>query len=97
MSDDANSLHIFEVLATQHEPMLLAYLASLLGDYALAEDVAQQSLIIAYRKINTLKEPAAFPSWARGSPGPQVARLHHRDRNSMSRLCNLVCIQGSVS
>jgi RNA polymerase sigma factor (sigma-70 family) len=70
MSDDANSLHIFEVLATQHEPMLLAYLSSLLGDYTLAEDVAQQALIIAYRKINTLKDAAAFPSWLRG-----IARL----------------------
>jgi len=70
MSDDSTSLHIFEVLATQHEPMLLAYLASLVGDYALAEDVAQQALIIAYRKIHTLKNPAAFPSWLRG-----IARL----------------------
>jgi RNA polymerase sigma factor (sigma-70 family) len=68
--DESNSLHIFEVLARQHEAMLLAYLTSLVGDYALAEDVAQQALIIAYRKINSLKDPAAFPSWLRG-----IARL----------------------
>jgi RNA polymerase sigma factor (sigma-70 family) len=70
MSNDSNSLHIFEVLAQQHEAMLLAYLVSLVGDYALAEDVAQQALIIAYRKIKLLKDPAAFPSWLRG-----IARL----------------------
>jgi RNA polymerase sigma-70 factor (ECF subfamily) len=70
MSANSISLHIFEVLATQHEPMLMSYLVSLVGDYALAEDVAQQSLVIAYRKIHTLKDPAAFPSWLRG-----IARL----------------------
>ena len=66
----SNSLHIFEVLATQHQSMLLAYLVSLVGDYALAEDVAQQALVIAYRKIETLNDPALFPSWLRG-----IARL----------------------
>jgi len=70
MSDESISLHIFEVLATQHEHMLMAYLMSLLGDHALAEDVAQQALVIAYRKINTLKDPASFPAWLRG-----IARL----------------------
>jgi len=70
MSANSISLHIFEVLATQHEPMLMSYLVSLVGDYALAEDVAQQALVIAYRKIHTLKDPAAFPSWLRG-----IARL----------------------
>lgn len=66
----SQSLHIFDVLATQHEPMLLAYLVSILADHKLAEDVAQQSLLIAYNKINTLKNPEAFPAWLRG-----IARL----------------------
>jgi RNA polymerase sigma-70 factor (ECF subfamily) len=70
MRGESNSLHIFEVLATQHEHMLMAYLVSLVGDHALAEDVAQQALVIAYRKIHTLKDPATFPSWLRG-----IARL----------------------
>jgi len=70
MKADSNSLHIFEVLAAQHQQMLLAYLVSLVGDYSLAEDVAQQALVIAYRKIETLKDPSAFPTWLRG-----IARL----------------------
>jgi len=70
MPDKSHSLHIFEVLAQQHEPMLMAYLHSLMADHKLAEDIAQQALLIAYRKINTLKEPAAFPAWLRG-----IARL----------------------
>jgi RNA polymerase sigma-70 factor (ECF subfamily) len=70
MNDKSQSLHIFEVLAKQHEPMLMAYLQSLVADHKLAEDVAQQTLLIAYRKINTLKDPSAFPAWLRG-----IARL----------------------
>jgi len=66
----SQSLHIFEVLAKQHEPMLLAYLFSIVSDHKLAEDVAQQTLLIAYRKIDSLEDPAAFPAWLRG-----IARL----------------------
>jgi RNA polymerase sigma factor (sigma-70 family) len=70
VNDKSQSLHIFEVLAKQHEPMLMAYLCSIVHDRKLAEDVAQQTLLIAYRKINSLKDPAAFPAWLRG-----IARL----------------------
>jgi RNA polymerase sigma factor (sigma-70 family) len=70
MSGNDTSLHIFEVLAKQHEAMLLAYVLALVSDRALAEDVCQQSFIIAYRKIGELRDPAVFPAWLRG-----IARL----------------------
>jgi len=70
MTPKSQSLHIFEVLAKQHEPMLLAYVLSIVTDRKLAEDIAQQTLLIAYRKINSLEDPAAFPAWLRG-----IARL----------------------
>jgi RNA polymerase sigma-70 factor, ECF subfamily len=70
VDEKLHSLHIFEVLAKQHEPMLMAFLLSMLADHKLAEDVAQQTLLIAYRKIDTLRDPGAFPAWLRG-----IARL----------------------
>jgi RNA polymerase sigma-70 factor, ECF subfamily len=76
-----DSLHIFEVLAKQHEAMLLAYILSLVSDHKLAEDVAQQSFLIAYRKIDSLKDPEAFPAWLRGIARLEVlAALRRRDR-----------------
>jgi RNA polymerase sigma-70 factor, ECF subfamily len=66
MSGHPESLHIFEVLAKQHEAMLLAYVASFVADAKLVEDIAQQTFLIAYRKIDSLKDPGAFPSWLRG-------------------------------
>jgi len=70
VSRNPDSLHIFEVLAKQHEPMLLAYISSLVSDHKLVEDIAQQTFLIAYRKIGSLKDPQAFPAWLRG-----IARL----------------------
>ena len=67
---DSEKLHIFEILAKQHEPMLLAYILSLVSDPQLAEDIAQDTLVIAYQKIATLRKPEAFGPWLRG-----IARL----------------------
>jgi RNA polymerase sigma-70 factor (ECF subfamily) len=46
--------------------MLLAYVLSLVSDPQLAEDIAQDTFLIAYRKIATLKNPDAFGAWLRG-------------------------------
>ena len=62
----SEQLHIYEILAKQHEPMLLAYILSLVADAQLAEDIAQETLLIAYRKIGTLKKPESFGAWLRG-------------------------------
>lgn len=61
--------------------MLLAYILSIVSDYKLAEDVAQQSFLIAYRKIDSLKDPEAFPAWLRGIARLEaLAALRRRDR-----------------
>lgn len=61
--------------------MLLAYILSIVSDHKLAEDVAQQSFLIAYRKIDSLKDPEAFPAWLRGIARLEaLAALRRRDR-----------------
>jgi RNA polymerase sigma-70 factor (ECF subfamily) len=67
---DPDKLRIFEILAKQHEPMLMAYILSLIPDRTLAQDIAQQTLVIAYRKISLLERNEMFPAWLRG-----IARL----------------------
>lgn len=63
---DSEKLHIYEILARQHQPMLLAYVMSLVSDPQLAEDIAQETFLIAYRKIATLQNPDSFGAWLRG-------------------------------
>src|SRR5687768_10234998 len=67
---DPEKLHIFEILAHEHEPMLMAYILALVADHTLAEDIAQQCLVIAFRKIGSLRQTESFPAWLRG-----IARL----------------------
>lgn len=81
MNETPNSLHIFEMLARQNESMLMSYLLSLIADPKLAEDVAQQTFLIAYRKIHSLKNPSAFSSWLRGIARLEAfAALRHQGR-----------------
>src|SRR6476660_3093117 len=67
---DPEKLKLFEILAKEHEPMLMAYILPLVADRMLAEDIAQQCFLIAYRKISSLEKPESFPAWLRG-----IARL----------------------
>ena len=55
----------FERLVEPHVPMLLAYSRAVSGDYHLAMDVVQQTLLIAYRKIHHFFPEADFSVWLR--------------------------------
>jgi RNA polymerase sigma factor (sigma-70 family) len=45
--------------------MAVGYAYSVLGDFHLAEDAAQEAFFDAYRHLGDLREPVAFPSWLR--------------------------------
>lgn len=61
--------------------MLLAYILSMVSDHKLAEDIAQQTFLIAYRKIDSLKNPEAFPAWLRGIARLEaLSAMRRRDR-----------------
>jgi RNA polymerase sigma-70 factor (ECF subfamily) len=47
-------------------PMLYAYSRSLCGDHHLAEDVVQQTALIAYRKLGFLFPEVDFGTWLKG-------------------------------
>ena len=59
------ALDIYEVLVREHEGMLQAYLMGLVRDPGLAEEIAQEAFIQAYRKFDTLKRKEAFAAWLR--------------------------------
>ena len=58
-------LHAFGILIERFQDMAVGYAYSLLGDFQLAEDAAQEAFLDTYRNIGQLREPRAFSSWFR--------------------------------
>ena len=59
----AGDLDAFGKIVQQFQDMAVGYAYSILGDFQLAEDAAQEAFIAAYRDVRTLRIPEAFPSW----------------------------------
>ncbi len=59
-NDDA-----FARLVVAFQDMAVGYGYSILGDFQLAEDAAQEAFLDAWRHIGSLREPVAFPGWLR--------------------------------
>lgn len=53
----------FEVLVRRYLPAVLAVGRGILGNATDADDLAQECFISAYQRLDTLREPAKFPSW----------------------------------
>jgi RNA polymerase sigma factor (sigma-70 family) len=55
----------FAELVCAYQDMAVAYATSILGDYHLAEDAAQEAFVEAHRALPDLREPIAFAAWFR--------------------------------
>ncbi len=72
------NLRAFEELVRRFQDMAHGYAYSILGDFHLAEDAAQEAFIEAFYKLDTLREPAAFPGWFRKIVFKQCDRITRR-------------------
>lgn len=53
----------FEALVRRHGSLMRAYVARMLGSVSDADDVVQESLLLAWRQLPALRDPAAVKSW----------------------------------
>ena len=67
-------------LVLRFQDLAVGYAFSLLGDYHLAEDAAQESLVAMIRNIGQLREPAAFVGWLRAIVFKHCDRIRRRRR-----------------
>ena len=65
-------------LVRRFQDMAVGYSFSILGDFALAEDAAQEAFLNAYHLLPQLREAAAFPTWFRRIVFKQCDRLVRR-------------------
>jgi len=56
---------VYEILIREHEKMLLGFVLGIVRDPHLAEDVTQEAFVLAYRKLDSLRDKARFGSWIR--------------------------------
>ena len=69
----------FDVLVRRFQDMAVGYGYSILHDFHLAEDAAQEAFFEAYRTISKLREPAAFAGWFRRIVFKQCDRITRRN------------------
>ena len=70
----------FGTLVQRFQDMAVGYAFSILDDFYLAEDAAQEAFVQAYRDLPLLRAPAAFPSWFRRLVFKQCDRLNRKQR-----------------
>jgi RNA polymerase sigma factor (sigma-70 family) len=80
MAAQGGDLGAFDVLVQQFEDMAVGYAYSILGDFQLAEDAAQDAFVQAYLDLKTLREPQAFPAWLRRLVFKHCDRITRRKR-----------------
>jgi RNA polymerase sigma factor (sigma-70 family) len=65
----------YEDIVRRFQDMAVGYGYSILRDFQLAEDAAQEAFLEAYRNLDKLREPAAFPGWFRRIVFKQCDRI----------------------
>lgn len=58
-------MEAYAAIVRRFKDMACGYAYSLLGDFHLAEDAAQEAFVQAYRDLPMLSAPRAFPGWLR--------------------------------
>lgn len=65
----------FGEIVRRFQDLAFAYAYAVLGDFHLAEDAAQEAFITAWRNLNQLRKPEAFPGWFKRIVFTQCNRL----------------------
>jgi len=70
----------FEIVFHEHHRMVTAYLHSLVGEWDTAADLAQETFVVAYRRLDSFDASRPIGPWLRG-----IARnlaLNHRRKHA---------------
>ncbi len=76
---DHSGSEVFEILARQHSDMLVAFLRSLVRRPEIVDDLFQETMMVAWRRLADYDRERDFGPWLRGIAIRVV--LHHRRRS----------------
>lgn len=65
-SSQPNANDLFEILVRENSRMLMAYIRCAIRDSASADDIWQETMLVAWRRINEFDRSRPFGPWLRG-------------------------------
>ena len=74
---------LFEILVREHAQMLTVYLRSLVRDAALADDLFQETMLTAWRKLDQFDRTRPFGPWLRGIAAKLALAARRKSANRM--------------
>ena len=82
----SGDLDAYGKIVCRFQDMAYGYAYSILGDFHLAQDAAQEAFIQAYRDLANLRKPEAFPGWFRRIVFKHCDRITRRKGRATSLL-----------
>lgn len=80
MSKQLETKKVFEILIRENAPMLMAYIRSTLNSQHLVDDVFQETMITAWKKLEHFDRTKAFGPWLRGIAKNHSLNLIRKDQ-----------------
>jgi uncharacterized protein len=82
----AEKNHAFSLIVQRFQDLAFGCAYAVLGDFHLAEDAAQEAFLTAWRHLDQLRQPEAFPGWFKRIVLTQCNRLTRGKRVDMVSL-----------
>lgn len=82
-----NATDLFEILVRENAAMLIAYLRAAMGDGPALEDVFQETLLTAWRRIDDYDRSRPFGPWLRGIAA-RIMMAQHRASLRLGQVCD---------
>lgn len=83
---------VFEILVRDNADMLTAYLRSVVRDPATVDDLFQETMLIAWRKLDEFDRSRPFGAWLRGIAG-RLVLAERRKRAAGLIFCDETTLQ----
>lgn len=80
---------LFEALVSEHAEMLLVYLRASLGNTTEVDDLFQETMVVAWRRLDDFDQSRGFGQWLRGI-AKRLVLAHHR--RQATRVCDAVML-----
>jgi RNA polymerase sigma-70 factor len=84
--DKKEAKAVFEILVRENQAMLMTYLRAVVRDRSVADDLFQETMLIAWQKLDEYDRSRPFGPWLRGIAA-KLVMAHFRKAKSDTMVC----------